>query len=236
MALTIVTKRVGSVPVVTCAGRIGEWEGCHALQQHLEQVLPREPRVVLHLAGVHSIDSAGLGLLVRWLSRTETLGGSLKLCAAVPRVREVLRKTRLDSVLDVFATEAEALAAFQRPGPTPSPFGIGTEILCAHRSANVLSFLRESLSQAGYRVATTSTVADAVMLLQSVKPKVVVVDPAFRSAGDSRAARIFNQLLDQRECIVLPETFASDQPEVVGSDLLEQVHRLMEAAPWACRR
>ncbi len=78
MMLSLETRRLPGVSIVSCAGRIGEDGGCAALQRHLEDVLPREAYVILNLEGVESIDSSGLGLLVRWLSRTKTLGGTVE--------------------------------------------------------------------------------------------------------------------------------------------------------------
>jgi anti-sigma B factor antagonist len=231
MGLSLETRRVRDVSVVTCAGRIAEGSDCRALQQHLDEVLPREARVILNLEGVNAVDSSGLGLLVRWLSRTHTLGGSLKLCAVPPKIRDVLGMTRLAPLFDTFDTEDEALAAFRRPAASPLAAGIGRDVLCVDRSANVLAFLGEALRQAGYRVTTTNNLPDALMLLQAASPKVVIVGAALRATRDTRTADSFNRLLDERPFIELPETFSSDDPGAAGADVFEQVKRLMADAP-----
>lgn len=51
----------------------------------------------LDLADVHFLDRSGLGLLVRFLTRTQTARGDLKLCAVPVYIREVLRVTRLET-------------------------------------------------------------------------------------------------------------------------------------------
>jgi anti-sigma B factor antagonist len=229
MALAIDTRRVRDVTIVTCAGRIGEGNECKLLQQHLEQVLPREARVILDFFALESIDSSGLGLLVRWLRRTQTLGGTLKLCAVPPRIRDILRVTRLAPLFEMFESEAETLAAFARPVVPLPRSGVGTDVLCIHGSANVLSFLAEAFTQAGYRATTTDDVAQALMMLQAARPKVVIVGAAVRTARAPGATAQLNRLLDERAFIELPETFSADNPDAAGAALFAEVDRLMTA-------
>ena len=47
--------------------------------------------VLLHLGGVEFIDSGGLGLLARNLTRAQNAGGALKLCALSSKVERVFR-------------------------------------------------------------------------------------------------------------------------------------------------
>jgi anti-sigma B factor antagonist len=65
-------------------------------------------RVVVNLAGVTFIDSSGLGALVGALKATRTAGGDLRIAAAPEQVKQVLRLTNLDRVLNVHATAEEA--------------------------------------------------------------------------------------------------------------------------------
>jgi anti-anti-sigma regulatory factor len=44
-----------------------------ALEQHLSDLLPHQPHIILDLGHVHFVDSSGLGLLARFLGRTHTL-------------------------------------------------------------------------------------------------------------------------------------------------------------------
>lgn len=227
MALSLDTRRVRDVTFVKCSGRIAAGADCFALQQQIEHVLPREAKVVLDCSALESIDSSGLGLLVRWLTRTQTLGGTLVLYAAQPRVREVLRVTRLAPLFELVDTEAAAVDTFQRHTVSAAAQGIGTDVLCLHNSSNVLTFVGESLRQAGYRVTTTSSLSEAVMLLQAASPRVVIVAAAFRTNRDTKIAETFNALLSDRVVIDLPETFASDDAGAAGAKLFAEVQRLI---------
>ena len=227
MTLSLDTRRVRDVTFVKCSGRIAAGADCLALQQQIEHVFPREAKVVLDCSALEGIDSSGLGLLVRWLTRTQTLGGDLVLCAVQPRVREVLRVTRLAPLFALVDTEAAAVDTFQHRTVVAAPHGIGTDVLCLHNSSNVLTFIGESLRQAGYRVTTTASLSEAVMLLQAASPRVVIVGTVFRRSRDTKAAETFNALIADRVVIDLPETFASDDADAAGAKLFAEVQRLI---------
>jgi anti-sigma B factor antagonist len=231
MSVSLQSRRVEAITVVACAGRIGEGAGCTALREHLDKLMPYDASIVLNLGAVEWIDSSGLGLLVRMLTRAQTLNGDLKLCAVPGKVRDVLQSTRLASLFDVHETEEHAILAMleRRYAALPSR-GLGTDILCVDTSNDVLAFVRESLNHAGYRVSTTTNLADGLILLQAMKPRLVIVGSALRAMRTTRAANTFNALLDERAFVELPETFSTDDPGVVGAALIAQVERLMGAS------
>jgi anti-sigma B factor antagonist len=90
-------------------------EACDTLREQVAVVLARSQaqRIVLNLAGVSKIDQTGIGALVRVFQDTREHGGKLKLICPEGEVLRVLRLTKLISVFEVFATEAEALASFE---------------------------------------------------------------------------------------------------------------------------
>lgn len=135
--------------------------------------------------------------------------------------------TRLAPLFELVDTEAAAVNAFQRRTVAAAPHGIGTDVLCVHKSSSVLTFIGESLRQAGYRVTTTASLSEAVMQLQAASPKVVIVATAFRTSRETKAAETFNALLRDRVVIDLPETFASDDADAAGARLFADVQRLI---------
>src|SRR5262249_58595997 len=120
-----------------------------------------------------------------------------------------------------------AIDAFQLRTVVTAPQGTGIDVLCVHNSPNVLIFIGESLRQAGYRVTTTVSLSEAVMLLQAASPRVVIVATAFRTRIDTKAAETFNTLLGDRVVIDVPETFASDDADAAGAKLFAEVQRLI---------
>jgi anti-anti-sigma factor len=69
-------------------------------------------RILINLRHVPYIDSVGIGEIVRAFMRLVRGGGSLKLCEVTPGIADVIKATNLDTVLEVFATEDEAVRQF----------------------------------------------------------------------------------------------------------------------------
>lgn len=228
MALSFHSRTVGDITVVECEGQIVEGAASAALRQHVNDVLGHTPAIVLDLRDVLFIDSAGLGLLVRILARTGQ--DNLKLCGLTSRVSETLKITRLLTVFDCHESEAEAIAAFYRTptGSTrPSPFVVPS-VLCADKSADLLTYMQEVLRQAGLRVITTDNLPDAVTLLKATRPKVVLVGRELRAAGSTGAVDMFNRLVDAVAVVELPSDFARLDPGETGPQLVERVRVLLE--------
>ena len=230
MPLSLQSRRVADITVVKCSGRLVEGNEAAALQQHLEDLLPYDPYIILDLGDVDFIDSSGLGLLVRFLARTRTANGSLKLCAVPDKIGEVLRVTKLGTIFESHESEAEAISAFYRPAKSnTASFRFNTDILCVEKSADALAYIRELLSQAGYGVMTAGNLPDALILLQATRPKVVVVGAELRSAIGTRTAEAFNRLADRLSLVELPADFSSHDAGEAGHKLLEQVRTIMSA-------
>jgi len=67
---------------------------------------------------VRYIDSSGVGDLMRSVTSLRQQGGDLKLLSPAPMVLEVLRITRLDSVLEIKDDELLAVQSFSEPYAT----------------------------------------------------------------------------------------------------------------------
>ena len=68
-------------------------------------------QIVVDLRHVPYVDSTELGRLIRAHIAVRRAGGRVRVCNVAPRVMDLLRLTRLDTVLDLYPTESEALAA-----------------------------------------------------------------------------------------------------------------------------
>ena len=113
MALNIVEKDVNGVTVLELAGRITLGEGSAELRTKLKDSLSQgKTRLVLDLAEVTYIDSAGLGTLVAGFTSAQNQGASLKLANLTKRFHETLNITKLVTVFDVFDTADQAIKSF----------------------------------------------------------------------------------------------------------------------------
>lgn len=74
------------------------------------------PTVILDLAGVPYLDSSGLGSLVSACTSCIKSGRRIALTGVNPRVRRVFEITKVEQVLLMFPTLADALEAFTNAG------------------------------------------------------------------------------------------------------------------------
>lgn len=100
VALVIVEGRVDS----STAPELGE-----ALESQLSG---GGKNIVVDLAGVEYMSSAGLRELVSALKRAKSAGGDVRLSQPSDRVREVLGLAGLDSIFDVYDNQVEAVGSF----------------------------------------------------------------------------------------------------------------------------
>ena len=114
MPLRIQTRISGNVFVVHCNGRIVFGDEGAALRERVGEMLSGSPRVVLNLSGVHYVDSGGLGILVGLSVSARNRGGELKLVSPSQRVSDLLRRTKLTTIIGVYGNDEEAVAAFRK--------------------------------------------------------------------------------------------------------------------------
>jgi len=112
MALTAKTRRVGNVAIVDLTGRITLGESTGILRDELRSLLAQgNKQIVLNMAGVSYVDSAGLGQLVQVRTTVGNNGGALKMVNVTKRLKDLLVVTKLVTVFDSYDSEAEALAS-----------------------------------------------------------------------------------------------------------------------------
>jgi len=227
VALSIESRRIGDITVVSCTGRIVEGAESAALREKLDGLIPHDPFIVLNLGGVDFLDSSGLGLLVRFLTRTRAAQGHFKLCSLPARITEVLRLSRLTSIFDAYDSEADAVTACCQPVQSGVSHRFSTDILCVEKSHDLQHYLREMLMQAGYGVMTTGNLHDALILLKAARPRVVVLSATLRASRESHAAETFNRLVHADTVVELPAGFSSDDAGAAAERLLEQVRAIV---------
>ena len=225
MSLSLQSRRVGEVTVVTCAGRLVAGEETATFERHVDGLMAMTPDIVLDLADVAFIDSAGLGMLVRYLTRARNAHGALTIGAPSAKLVEVLKITRLDAVFQPYDTVADAIADAHRPGARADASFENPTILCVDTSPDVLSFLRELIKGAGYGVLTAANLADALILLVATTPRAVVIRPELRETSEIDAPEQFHRLANARAVIELPPNFAV----LDAGDAAEQVLNAVRA-------
>jgi len=113
MSLKLRTREVGGVIVVDLSGQITLGEASAALRDEVrDQVTHGHPKILLNLADVTYIDSAGLGELTGSYTSVKNRGGQLKLLSLTKRVHDLMQITKLYTVFDVYDDEKKAIASF----------------------------------------------------------------------------------------------------------------------------
>ncbi len=114
MALNIEEKDVNGVTVLELNGRVTLGEGSSLLRTKLKDLLSQgKTRLVLDLAEVSYVDSAGLGTLVAGYTSARNQGANLKLANLTKRFHEQLSITKLVTVFDVYDTVQDAVKSFE---------------------------------------------------------------------------------------------------------------------------
>jgi anti-sigma B factor antagonist len=111
--MQIEERAVGDVTVLDLKGRVTLGEGDELLKDKVNSLLNQGRRkLVLNLAEVPYVDSAGLGEIVRTYTTVSRQGGSLKLLSLTKRITDLLSITKLLTVFETFDSEADAVKSF----------------------------------------------------------------------------------------------------------------------------
>jgi anti-sigma B factor antagonist len=93
--------------------RVAEAVGVGDVARELVQLIETEGRekLVLNLSSVQFLASAALGELIAVHKKVAAHNGCMKLCCVHPELGRLFTVTRLDSLFDIAASEADAVAA-----------------------------------------------------------------------------------------------------------------------------
>jgi anti-sigma B factor antagonist len=104
---------VDGVSVLDISGKIVLGEGDVQIKERIKSLLADgQKKILLNLADVSYIDSAGLGSLISSYATVKREGGQLKLVNLTKRVQDLLAITKLITVFETFEDEKEAIASF----------------------------------------------------------------------------------------------------------------------------
>ena len=112
--MQISERETGSVTVLDLSGKITLGDGDTLLKDKLHSLLHQgKKKVLLNLADVNYVDSAGLGALVSAYTTVTREGGSLKLLNITRKLQDLLSITKLLTVFETFDSEDEALRSYK---------------------------------------------------------------------------------------------------------------------------
>lgn len=107
------SRKAGDVVIIDIEGKILLGDGDVEIKQIVDELLGRNQKnILLNLAKVPYVDSAGLGEIIRCFTTIRKAGGSLKLLAPNQRLIDLLTITKLVDVFDWSHDESAALKSF----------------------------------------------------------------------------------------------------------------------------
>ncbi len=108
-------QHLGDVALVTVNGRLTGSEPLGVLHDKVNSLLYQgKKNIVIDLARLGYMDSAGLGELISCVTFTARQGGHLALAGVTSRTRDLLVVTKLLTVFDCYDTRDEAVRSLER--------------------------------------------------------------------------------------------------------------------------
>ena len=111
--MQIEERNVGDVVVLDLKGKVTPGAGDELLKDKVNSLVNQgHKKIILNLADVPYVDSAGLGEIVRTYTTVSKNGGSLKLLNLTKRITDLLAITKLLTVFETFDAESDAVRSF----------------------------------------------------------------------------------------------------------------------------
>ena len=106
-------RTVSDVTVLDLQGKLLIGEGDEILREKINSLVEGgKTKILLNLAEVPYMDSAGLGEVVRCFTTVSRKDGKLKLLNLTKRLQDLLSITKLLTVFETFDTEDEAVKSY----------------------------------------------------------------------------------------------------------------------------
>ncbi len=108
-------RAVEGVTILDLHGKMLIGEGDELLREKINQLVENgTERIVLNLAEVPYVDSAGLGEIVRCYTTVSRKNGKLKLLHLTKRIHDLLSITKLLTVFETYDSEEDAVKSFKK--------------------------------------------------------------------------------------------------------------------------
>ena len=112
--MDIDTKTLDGVKVVKLAGRLSMGPALDRFNATILELFSQgHSKIILDLEGVPTIDSSGIGMLVRHLTSAKQAGGAIRLLKPSKFTLQTLKMVGLLNLFATFDDESQAVASFQ---------------------------------------------------------------------------------------------------------------------------
>ena len=112
--LDIDTKTLDGIKIVKLAGRLSMGPALDRFNATIIELLGQgHSKIVLDLEAVPTIDSSGIGMLVRHLTTAKQAGGAIRLLKPSKFTMQTLKMVGLLNLFTTYDDESQAVASFQ---------------------------------------------------------------------------------------------------------------------------
>ena len=112
--MQITVREEEGVVILDLDGKLTIDDGDVTLREEVRDQLDKgKKKLILNLKGVKTMDSSGLGELIRCKASANSADATIKLLHVEDKVQEVLEMTRLIGVFDNFNEETDALHSYR---------------------------------------------------------------------------------------------------------------------------
>jgi anti-sigma B factor antagonist len=109
--MNLAQRDIGNVTVLDLSGKLTVTDGAGRLKEKVTSLVQDgRKQIVLNLAKLTYLDSAGLGEMVACYTTATKSGGLVKISHATAKINDLLTITKLLTVFDAHETEAGAVA------------------------------------------------------------------------------------------------------------------------------
>ena len=109
--MEITNRNVDDVTIVDISGSL-DTQTSGAASDEISKIAQDATKLLINLEKLDFLSSAGLRVILRAAKQIKGSGGAIKLCNAAGVVKEVMEISGFGSLLDLHATEEDALASF----------------------------------------------------------------------------------------------------------------------------
>ena len=110
--MNISTRKIGEIFAIDIEGKLDTTTSTPALQELLQYLEYSPDKVLISLAPLEFVSSAGLRVILRVAKHVRGYKGQLKVSGAHGVVKEVLEISGFDSLLDLYEEEDLALSSY----------------------------------------------------------------------------------------------------------------------------
>src|SRR5262245_31596321 len=111
--MKIQERSVGTVTILDLKGKLVFGDGDMMLKDKIHSLaFQTKSQIVLNLAEVPFVDSAGLGTLCGSVTTVRNVGGDIRLLNMTKRIHDLLAIAKLSTVFETYDSEDDAVSSF----------------------------------------------------------------------------------------------------------------------------